>query len=449
MKVYRGEITRLIINLPPRYTKTELAVINFIAWAIAKDPKSKFIHLSYSGNLALENSDTIRNIIKSPEYQSMWPVKLKADSDSKQKWWTVENGGIYATAAGGQVTGFGAGHMVPGFSGAIIIDDAVKPDDVDTEERIKVNNRFNGTIKSRLAHEKVPIIVIMQRLHKNDLSGFLLRGGNGEKWHHLNLEVKRDAATIYNKDYTHGVPMTEGLKSGWLWPTKHNEKHLPFLKSDKKVWFAQYQQAPEKYVSEGALWQQPWIDNNRILKEDLPELEMVAIGCDPSGDDGKAKGEDGKKKDSDPIGLVAAGMCKKGHIYILEDATLNGSPLKWGTATILLYNKHLANAVAWESNYGGDLVRANIRACQGGDLVKMVKVTASRGKLIRAEPVAALYENNKVHHVGHGFTELEDELTTYAGKGTSPNRLDALVWVVKYLTGNAGATIKAPEYSIW
>lgn len=188
-KVIDGKIKRLIINIPPGYTKTELATIGFIARGLAINPMSKFMHLSYSSSLALENSSVARNIIKSQEYQAMWSLELKDDSDSKQKWWTKQGGGVYAAAAGGQVTGFRAGHMTNEFNGALIIDDPVKPDDADYEERKRVNNRFNETIKSRLAHEGVPIILIQQRIHKMDLSGYLLGGGSGEKWHHLNLPV--------------------------------------------------------------------------------------------------------------------------------------------------------------------------------------------------------------------------------------------------------------------
>ncbi|MEI6737790.1 MAG: hypothetical protein WCL29_04845, partial [Pseudomonadota bacterium] len=107
-RVVAGDCPRLIINIPPRWGKTEIAVKMFVAWCLANNPAGKFIHLSYSDDLALDNSSAIRDIIKSEEFQRLFPTNLRADSDSKKKWWTRAGGGLYATAAGGAITGFGA-----------------------------------------------------------------------------------------------------------------------------------------------------------------------------------------------------------------------------------------------------------------------------------------------------------------------------------------------------
>ncbi|HEK0881605.1 TPA: DNA-packaging protein, partial [Pseudomonas aeruginosa] len=169
-RVVSGEITRLIINVPPGYTKTELATINMIGRGLALNNRARFMHLSYSHNLALLNSSTARGMVKSSAYQAMWPMSLRDDADSKAMWWTEHGGGVYASSAAGQVTGFRAGHMEPGWQGALIIDDPVKPDDAYSETvRDGVNSRFNETIKSRLALETTPMIVIMQRIHYHDL----------------------------------------------------------------------------------------------------------------------------------------------------------------------------------------------------------------------------------------------------------------------------------------
>lgn len=187
-------ISRLIINVPPGFSKTLMASIMYMARGLAINAAARFLHLSYSDALVLVNSGTVRQIVKSAAYQAMWPIGIKDDTDSKKIWHTTQEGGITATAAGGQVTGFRAGHMDHDrFTGAIIIDDPIKPADTDTALRDQVNESYNETIASRVAVETVPIIVIMQRLHYNDMSGYLLRGGSGEKWHHLNLPVYIDA----------------------------------------------------------------------------------------------------------------------------------------------------------------------------------------------------------------------------------------------------------------
>lgn len=95
-RVIDGEITRLIINVPPGYTKTELATINMIGRGLALNNRARFMHLSYSHNLALLNSSTARGIIKSSAYQSMWPMTLRDDADSKAMWWSEQGGGELA-----------------------------------------------------------------------------------------------------------------------------------------------------------------------------------------------------------------------------------------------------------------------------------------------------------------------------------------------------------------
>jgi len=189
MKVHNGQIKRGIINIPPRYGKTELVIKLFIAWCLVKNQQSKFIHLSYSDDLALDNSSQAKEYIESDAFQKFWSMKLKKDAQGKKKWFNEMGGGVYATASGGAITGFGAGVAESKtFSGAILIDDPLKPDDASSEVKRKaVNERFNSTIRSRVNDRNTPIILIMQRLHEEDLSGFLLNGGSGEKWEHLCL----------------------------------------------------------------------------------------------------------------------------------------------------------------------------------------------------------------------------------------------------------------------
>ena len=148
-------IPRLIINVPPGYTKTELASIGYMARGLAINPMARFLHLSYSDKLVLLNSGISREIVKSKSFQKMWPLSIKNDTDSKKIWHTEKNGGITATASGGQVTGFRAGHMDEWkFTGSLNIDDPVKPDDAYSETvREGVNNAYNETIASRVAIE--------------------------------------------------------------------------------------------------------------------------------------------------------------------------------------------------------------------------------------------------------------------------------------------------------
>lgn len=243
--VLNGKITKLIINIAPRYSKTELAVKNFISMGLAINPSSKFIHLSYSDDLAHDNSEEIRDIVKSVEYQSLFPyVSIKKDSDSKKKWSTTEGGGVYAVATGGQVTGFGAGAVdeekeledeiesieTSTFAGAIVIDDPIKPEDALSDiKRDRVNNRFETTIRNRVNSRNTPIIIIMQRLHEDDLCGYLQR-------------IEPDDWTVLS------IPCISRDKNGNevpLWEFKHSLEELHKIeRANPFVFDTQYMQNP-------------------------------------------------------------------------------------------------------------------------------------------------------------------------------------------------------------
>lgn len=253
-RVLTGEITRLIINIPPGYTKTEAAVVNFIAKGFHINPKARFIHATFSDDLARENSDKVLQLVALEGYQAIKPVTVRVDSKAKDRWKTTEGGGMLAKAAGGPITGFRAGYMDRTvFTGALVIDDPLKPDDAFSPTKRKtVNQRATNTFRSRLAHDDVPIIAIMQRLHSDDFAGHLLTGGTGEKWHHLNLPVLIDNSEPYPVEWTHGVPIKHNLPDGPLWAEKHSEDEIEVLKADAYTFASQYMQRPVSI--EGALF---------------------------------------------------------------------------------------------------------------------------------------------------------------------------------------------------
>lgn len=191
-RVIIGESKRLIINVPPRSGKTEIAVKNFIAWSMGIYPDSEFIHASYSKRLAAANTYDIRAIMQHERYLELFPkVKLQEDSRAKDEFRTTVGGVVYATGAEGTITGYGASKMRDTFGGAIIIDDPHKAGEANSPiMRNAVIDWFQNTMQSRLNKPDGPIIVIMQRLHEEDLSGWLLNGGTGEKWDHVCIPAK-------------------------------------------------------------------------------------------------------------------------------------------------------------------------------------------------------------------------------------------------------------------
>lgn len=422
-------ISRLIINIPPGYSKTDQASISYMARGFAINPQSRFLHLSYAQSLTLLNSGAVRGIVTSAEYQEMWNVTIKPDSNAKDTWLTTVNGGVRAVSTMGQVTGFRAGHMVyDKFTGALIIDDPVKPEDANSEViRAGVNNNYNETISSRVAVETNPIIVIMQRIHWDDLSGYLLRGGSGEMWHHLNLPVIIDNSKPYPEDYTHGIPIDHGLADGWLWPFKHNEKHEKALRAHRRKWQAQMMQDPVKRDEDGILWTDDLIKTARSNNwGDDPIRTVVAV--DPATTNTETSDEHG----------IVVGSEYPGNKFSLDaDYSRKGSPKTWADAVIYAYDHHNADAVLIETNQGGDMCEDNLR--NNGFTGKIIKVHAKKGKVLRAEPVVALYELGLIQHKGN-INTAEDEMldfdpVTQKSNGHSPNRVDAAVYALTELSG--------------
>ena len=423
-------IPRLIINVPPGYSKTSIAAIYYMARGLALNPRNRFLHLSYSADLALQNSASTREIVKSYEYQQMWSIETKDDSDSKKTWWTVDGGGVRATATGGQVTGFRAGHMDDTqYTGACIIDDPLKPEDSRSEvKRTAINDRYNDTVASRLAVETVPVIVIMQRVDYNDLSGYLLRGGSGEMWHHLNLPVLIDDSEIYPAENTHAIPIAHNLPYGWLWPYKHNESHEKALRAHRRKWKSQYQQAPPKKEEESELWTDEMIALARHWIELQPTRTLVSV--DPAVSDTNT---------SDEHGIIVGTKLRENLYGIEADYTCKGSPKTWAERAIMAYEKHEADAIVIEVNQGGDMCESTLR--NAGYIGRVIRVRATKGKFLRAEPVSALYELGYVRHRS-GLIKLEDEMIDFdaltgLSNGQSPNRVDACVYLLTELAGVA------------
>lgn len=167
----------------------------------------------------------------------------------------------------------------------------------------------------------------------------------------------------------------------------------------------------------GALWTLTAIDEHR--RSEPPAMVRVVVAIDPAVTSGE---------DSDATGIIAVGLGVDGRLYVLADRTCRTSPDRWARAAVDLYDEVEADRIVAEVNNGGDLVTTVLRTVDPSVPVRTVH--ASRGKRVRAEPVAALYEQGRVHHVG-AFTDLEDQMTTWTPESPdSPDRLDALVWGV-------------------
>lgn len=246
--VVKGQCTKLIINIAPRYGKTQIVSQLFPAYGFALNPKCRFIHLSYSGGLVTDNSVAVKDIINSEYYRLLFEARIRKGSDQKAKWETEQGGGLYATTTLGQITGFGAGSTDAedgveatdmdeytaeggsGFSGAVLIDDPIKPEDALSDVvRERVNRRFETTIRNRVNSRRTPIIVIMQRLHEHDLCGYL-QEIEPDEWKVVSIPC----LTIDDQGNEHA-----------LWEHKHTVEELHKIQlANSFVFETQYQQNP-------------------------------------------------------------------------------------------------------------------------------------------------------------------------------------------------------------
>ena len=367
MRVYNGECSRLIINIPPRHGKTEIIKM-FVAWLMIKNPESMSMILSFSDKLAIDNAAFIRNYIQHEEIQRLWPISLQSDRKGKAHWTTVDNGEVYAASTGGQVTGRGAGRhgSIGAEGGVLIIDDPLKPDDANYDTRRNhVNDLFVGTASSRLNGSQTPVIVIMQRIHEEDLSGFLLDGGFGDDWEHLKIPV-------WDED------------KNMLWPEAFSKEAAEIMNRSQPYYFAgQYLQEPAPL--EGGMWKKEWFEvvNKATLPQNI-KWEMFVDGAYT------------KDTSNDPTGILIAGLDRETKTtYILhnEGAYLEMPELLKHVKT--LKDKFNVKIVLAEPKASGKTLVQMLRS-QGVAAAEIKSRWVHKSKIDKANDVAPQIEGGKV-----------------------------------------------------
>lgn len=261
VKVQRGEINRLIINIPPRYGKTEL-LIHFVAWSLAQYPDSNFLYVSYSHTLAKKQTQTIREIINLPYYRKLFDIRIADNSSAKDDFELESGGSVYAAGAGGTITGRGAGIMgCNRFGGCIVIDDIHKPDEATSDViREGIIDWYYNTMQSRLNDGvRTPIVFIGQRVHEYDLPSHLLSSENN--WDKLI------------------IPALDVVKNA-LYPELHSKQDLLDMQQKEAYVFAsQYQQNPTP--AGGGIWK----EEDFLLLDETPHIIATFITADTAETD--------------------------------------------------------------------------------------------------------------------------------------------------------------------
>ena len=414
--VERGEIRRLMVLMPHRYSKSETTSRFFPAWFLGRNPDNELLLTSYGSALAVDLSRVARGVLREWGPQ-LWGVRVSDESSAADRWDIAEHvGRMIAAGADGPVGGRGANPA--------IIDDPYKSsaEARSRTTRDHVWDWYRRDLRTRLA-PGAAIVLVMSRLHWDDLAGRLLKEAerNGEQWDVLKLPCLAEA----------NDPLGRGTGEP-LWPSQYNKEEVEALKQgiSNIGWLTQYQQNPPKDL-EAALWTYDAIETNRLGL--APELRRIVVAVDPAVTGGKH---------SDETGISVCGVDGQGipHGYVLADVSVRTtSPLTWAKRAVTAYHDFKADLIVGEVNNGGDLVESNIR--QVDPNVPFHAITASRGKAIRAEPVALCYEQGRIHHVGL-FDQLEQQLTAMTTEGykpdegaesKSPDRLDAMVYALTEL----------------
>ena len=263
MRMWAGdpEWKNLLINMPPRYSKTEMFCI-FISWAYAHNPACENMHLSFADNLVRRNSLKIKTIMKHDFYKDMYACRIDPAKDAVDEWTTIQGGRFYAASTGGQVTGSGAGALDETddegqfkFSGMIWIDDPLKPKDAHTIRREQINELWDETIKSRRNSDTTPVACIMQRIHEGDFAAELIADVS-EHFKVIVMKALQDD----------GTP---------LWAFKHDLIKLSAMRDKNAyVFSSQYQQEPTP--KGGTIFKVEWWQ----MCIEFPEFDYVNIHAD-------------------------------------------------------------------------------------------------------------------------------------------------------------------------
>jgi predicted phage terminase large subunit-like protein len=285
-KVYNGEIDRLLITLPPRHGKSELATIKFPAWAVGKNQRLNIITSSYSGDLAVDFGRKVRNLVDSDPYKMIFKTKLAEDSKSASIWHTQEGGAYVATGVGGAITGKGA-HI-------FIIDDPIKNREEAESQviRDKVWDWYTSVVYTRL-EERGAIVLISTRWHDDDLVGRLLKQQGKDKWHCLNFPALAENDERHRRA---GEP---------LWPAKYTREDLLRIKDNigPYDWSALYQQRPTGRESQE--FKPDWVEYYQYAPQNL----TVFMTVDPAIS---------KSDSACNSAIVVCGVDSQSNLYVLD-----------------------------------------------------------------------------------------------------------------------------------
>ncbi|WP_369354640.1 terminase family protein [Streptomyces sp. cg2] len=398
-QVAAGKPTRLLLTMPPRHGKSRRAARWAPLWYLRRRPEHRVMIASYSSDLADDHGRWIRDAILT--YGPQLGINLRPGSSAANRFDIVgTEGGAVMAGVGGGLTGKGA-HLA-------VVDDPIK----DAAEA------SSPTMRKRL-WEWWQAVLLTRIEPGGSVILIQTRWDEGDRWTVIDLP-----ALALSEDDALGRQLGAAL-----WPERYDADALAEIHRSvgERVWWSLYMQQPRP--QDGGVWQWPWITNNRINAAQLRGIDLarIVVAVDPAG---------GESAVGDETGIVAAPSDRDGHLYVLDDRSGNRGADAWGREACLLAIELRADAIVVESNYGGDMSRQILRQAwqelqreqrtENMLMPAVLPVTAKHGKRLRAEPIAQLYEQGRVHHVGE-WPMLEQQMVTWVAGMDSPDRMDAAV----------------------
>ncbi|MEU5660087.1 terminase family protein [Streptomyces sp. NPDC047737] len=427
--IARGIPRKVLITMPPRHGKSRRAARWAPLWYLSRHPDHRVMIASYSADLADDHGRWIRDAING--YGNQVGLYLHAGSKAANRFDLADehgnrlDGGLVTAGVGGGLTGKGA-HLA-------VVDDPIK-DDADAQSptmRKRLWDWWTSVLLTRI-EPGGSVIVIQTRWHEDDLAGRILAGEDASDWTILDLPAIADSPED---------PLGRDIGRP-LWPVRYGLKALAKIRRSvgERVWWSLFQQKPRPMS--GGVWKQEWIDDHRISTAVLRsiDLDRIVISVDPAGGDSSV---------NDEVGITAAGSAwvetagahhahpeQRDEFYVLDDKSASLGADEWGIVACQLAIDWRADAIVVESNFGGDMTSQVIKQAwqelsrtgrtNGMLMPRLLPVNAKQGKRLRAEPIAQLYGQGRVHHVGQ-FTKLEGQMVTWMPGMDSPDRMDACV----------------------
>lgn len=434
--IARGHSRKVLITMPPRHGKSRRAARWAPLWYLSRHPDHRVMIASYSADLADDHGRWIRDAIVS--YGPNIGLYLHSGSKAANRFDLADKdgnrleGGLVTAGVGGGLTGKGA-HLA-------IVDDPIK-DAADAESptmRRRLWDWWTSVLNTRV-EPGGSIIVIQTRWHEQDLAGKILEGEDADDWISLDLPAVCD---------TEDDPLGRQIGEA-LWPLRYGRKALEKIRRavGERVWWSLYMQKPRPL--EGGVWKWPWITDHRIspMAFRAVDLTRTVVAVDHAG---------GSDDVNDEVGLCAAGRDRAGELYLLADRSGRMGADTWGHEACRLAIEYQADALVVEANFGGDMAQQIIRQAwkelaergetNGLLMPSVIEVHAKKGKRLRAEPVAQLYSQGQVHHLGE-FPRLEGQMVTWVPGMDSPDRMDAAVHALTELADPASEGLGTQHYS--